>query len=302
MLSGAESLPRPAQGEAGLWSSVFQRGLFGARGNPLVRLGLLLLFGFALVALCAPWLAPFDPHARVTQPFSAPSAAHWLGANDIGQDILCELIFGTRVSLFMGTTAAIISVALSLTVGLLSGYFGGILDTVLMRLVDLVLVMPFLPLMLILAAYLGPGIGTELLVIGMLLWAGPARIVRVHVLSVRGLPYVDAGHAIGVGSGRMLRFYLLPAVWPLLIAQFVRVANVAILTEASLSFLGLGDPVQKSWGTILYYANVRGAYLTGAWLWWIVPPGLCVALVVLGFAFTALALEEKANPRLRAAA
>lgn len=267
--------------------------------NRLSWVGLALLAGFLLVALSAPWLAPYDPQERVARPFMPPNQEHWLGTNDIGQDILSELIYGTRLSLFFGIGAALLSVALSAAVGLVAGYSGGLVDSLLMRLVDLALAFPFLPLMIVLAAYLGPGLLTELLVISVLLWAGPARIIRAQVLVTNTLPYVEGARAIGAQSGRILWYYLLPAVVPLLIAQFIRAVNVSIVAEASLSFLGLGDPTQKSWGTILYYANARGAYLTNAWLWWVVPPGLCIAGAVLGFALTGLALEEAADPRLR---
>jgi peptide/nickel transport system permease protein len=267
--------------------------------RPASCVGLALLSVFLVMAVFAPVLAPYDPHARVGRPFTAPNGQHWLGTNDIGQNILSELIYGTRVSLGIGLAAALVSLVISASVGLLAGYTGGVVDQALMRLVDLLLVFPFLPLMIVLAAYLGAGGAMQLLVIVLVLWAGPARIIRAQTLTTRSQAYVEGGRAVGARSRRILWRYLLPAVVPLLIVQFVRAVNVAILIEASLSFLGLGDPVQKSWGTMLYYANVRGAYLTGAWLWWIVPPGVCIAAVILGFTLLGLTLEEWANPRLR---
>ena len=251
------------------------------------------------VAGLAPWVAPYDPEATSGAPFAAPTRAHLLGTNDIGQDILSELIYGARISLVIGALAALVAITLGTMVGLVAGYFGGWVDAVLMRLVDVVLVIPFLPLMILLAAYLGPSFWNIILVIGLLVWARPARVMRAQVLSVKTLDYVDAARALGASAGRIVRRHLLPAVLSLALAQFIMAASNAILIEASLSFLGLGDPTAKSWGSVLYYAQVRNAFLSGAWLWWVLPPGLLITLAVLGFAFTGFALEEVINPRLR---
>ncbi|MDR7402928.1 MAG: ABC transporter permease [Armatimonadota bacterium] len=261
--------------------------------------GMALLATLVALALLAPWVAPYDPEEASGLPFEPPSRRHLLGTNDIGQDILSELIYGTRVSLLIGFLAAVVSAGLGTLVGVVAGYVGGWVDVVLMRVVDVVLVIPFLPLMILLAAYLGPSLGTMVLVIGLLAWARPARVLRAQVLSVRELDYVDAARALGASTGRILRRHILPGVLSLSLAQFILAASNAILIEASLSFLGLGDPVTKSWGSILYYAQVRSAFLSGAWPWWVVPPGLLITLAVLGFAFTGFALEEALHPRLR---
>jgi len=253
----------------------------------------------AATAVFAPWVAPYNPEETSGGPFEAPSRLHLLGTNDIGQDILSELIFGARISLVIGFLAAIVAISIGTAVGTVAGYFGGWVDTVLMRAVDVVLVIPFLPLMILLAAYLGPSFWNIILVIGLLVWARPARVLRSQVLSLRSLEYIDAARALGASAGRILRLHVLPGVISLSLAQFILAASNAILIEASLSFLGLGDPTAKSWGSILYYAQVRSAFLTGAWLWWVLPPGLLITLAVLGFAFTGFALEEVLNPRLR---
>ena len=168
-----------------------------------------------------------------------------------------------------------------------------------MRFVDVLLALPFLPLMIVLGVYVGPGLVTEIIVIGAVIWARTAREIRSQVLSLRERSYVAAARAMGARNGYLLTRHLAPAVAPLVIPQLVRAANVAILLEASLSFLGLGDPAAKSWGTMLYYANARSAFLMDAWLWWVLPPGLCIMAVVLGFALVGYALEERARPRLR---
>jgi peptide/nickel transport system ATP-binding protein/peptide/nickel transport system permease protein len=252
----------------------------------------------ALTALFAPMLAPFDPTERVGRPFQVPSAIHPLGTNDIGQDILSELIFGARISLLVGTLAALIAIVIGTTVGLLAGYFPR-LGMALMRVVDIILVLPFLPLLILLAAYLGRSLVNTILVIGLLSWAGTARVIRSHVLTCVKYDYMLAARAVGAHHGYILVRHLLPQVLLLAVGQFVEATSAAILLEASLSFLGLGDPLKKSWGAILYWAQVRGAFLTPAWLWWVLPPGLMIVAASLGFALVGFALEQILNPRLR---
>lgn len=272
------------------------------------RLGAVGIVGVILIVMLsaagglAPWIAPYDPDETIGNPFEPPSSRHWLGTNDVGRDILSELIYGVRVSMTIGFLASLVSITIGTLVGVVAGYFSGWVDTALMRLVDIVLVIPFLPLMILLAAYLGPSFWNIILVIGLLVWARPARVVRAQVLSIRSLDYVDAARVLGASAGRILRRHILPGVLSLSLAQFILAASGAILIEASLSFLGLGDPTAKSWGSTLYYAQVRSAFLSGAWKWWVIPPGLLITTAVLGFAFTGFALEELLNPRLRRAA
>jgi ABC-type dipeptide/oligopeptide/nickel transport system permease subunit len=261
--------------------------------------GVLLLVALTATAVFAPLLSPHDPEATVGDPFARPNRAHPLGTNDIGQDILSELIYGARISLTIGFLAASIAVGIGTAVGVASGFLGGWVDATLMRAVDLVLVIPFLPLMILLAAYLGPSFWNINIVIGILVWARPARVIRSQVLSVKSLDYVEAALALGSLPLRVMLRHILPAVLPLALAQFILAASNAILIEASLSFLGLGDPTAKSWGSVLYYAQVRNAFLSGAWVWWVIPPGLLITAATLGFAFTGFALEELLNPRMR---
>ncbi|WP_191567570.1 ABC transporter permease [Metabacillus idriensis] len=267
--------------------------------NSLGLFGLCLLIIFLLIALLAPIIAPFDPTERVGPPFSKPNGQFLLGTNDVGQDILSELLYGTRISLLIGVIAAFISILLGCIVGVISGYFGGKIDAFFMRLVDLVLVIPFLPLMILLAAFIGPSFWNIVLVISLLTWASPARVIRSQVLTLKTKGYVEAAKSIGTNIKVILIRHILPGVIPIALSQFVLAASNSILTEASLSFLGLGDPFTKSWGTILYYAQARGAFLTDAWIWWVLPPGVLITTLVIGFAFTGYSLEEILNPRLR---
>lgn len=264
-----------------------------------VTIGLLIVITLTVMAVFAPRLSPYDPRARVDKPFLPPSTAHRLGTNDIGQDILSELIYGARVSLLVGAVAALVALVIGTTVGLLAGYYPRRFGPLLMRLVDVILVLPFLPLLIILAAYLGRNLLNTTLIIGVLIWAGSARVIRAQVLTITRQEYVEAARALGARDRHILLRHILPQVLLLAIGQFVQATSAAILLEASLSFLGLGDPLQKSWGSVLYWAQVRGAFLTPAWLWWVLPPGLLIGAASLGFAMIGFALEQIINPRLR---
>lgn len=260
--------------------------------------GAFFIAGFVLTAIFAPLLSPYDPAARIGRPFARPSAEHWLGTNDIGQDILSELIYGTRISLVVGVTAGFVTVFIGVTVGLMAGYFPR-LGSLLMRFTDIILILPFLPLLIILSAYLGRSIFNTILIIGLLVWAGTARVIRGQVLVITQQDYVTAARGMGAKHGHIILRHILPQVMLLAIGEFVQATSQAILLEAALSFLGLGDPTQKSWGTILYWAQVRGAFLSPAWVWWVLPPGLLISMATLGFALVGFALEQVVNPRLR---
>lgn len=263
------------------------------------RTGLALLLFLLFLAGAGPWIAPYDAAAQTGAPFSAPSAAHWLGTNDIGQDILSELIVGTRVSLSIGFTAAALAIVLGTLVGVIAGFLGGRTDATLMRLVDVVLVLPFIPLMIVLAAFFGASAGNLIIAISLLIWARPARVIRSSALGIRNLTYVEGAQALGASNLHILWKHVLPGVLPIAVSQFILAASSSILIEASLAFLGLGDPIRKSWGTVLYYAQIRGAFLNGSWPWWVVPPGVLISMAVLGFALTGRAVEAALFPRLQ---
>lgn len=261
--------------------------------------GLAILGVLALVAATAPLLAPYDPADRVGRPFAAPSTEHLLGTNDVGHDLLSELIYGARISLLVGIVAALAATVIGAVVGLLAGYARGWVDTALMRFVDVVLALPVLPLTIVIGVFAGPGLVTQIVVISAVIWAGVARELRAQVLSLRERDHIQALRAMGAGAGHVLPRHVLPAVAPLLVPQFVLATKSAILLEASLSFLGLGDATAKSWGAMLSIAHARSAFLTDAWLWWVIPPGLAIAITVMAFALLGYAFEERARPSLR---
>lgn len=264
--------------------------------------GLALFALLVVVALAAPLLAPYDPSARVGTPFARPSAAHLLGTDDVGQDLLSQLVHSARISLLVGIVAAAAATGIGTAVGVLAGYARGWVDSALMRLVDVVLALPVLPLTIVIGVFAGPGLRTQIAVIGAVIWAGAARELRAQVLSLRERDHIQALRAMGARPAYVLARHVLPAVAPLVAPQFVLAVKTAIALEASLAFLGLGDLTAQSWGTMLSLAHARSAFLTDAWLWWVVPPGLAIALTVLAFALLGCALEERARPELRAPA
>ncbi|MEO1288145.1 MAG: ABC transporter permease [Chloroflexota bacterium] len=162
-----------------------------------------------------------------------------------------------------------------------------------------ILILPFLPLLIILAAYLGRSLLNTVLIISVLVWAGTARIIRAQVLVIKQQDYVLAARSLGATDTHIIFRHIVPQTMLLVIGEFVQAVGQAILLEASLSFLGLGDPLQKSWGTVLHWANVRGAFLSPAWVWWVLPPGLLIAMATLGFALIGFSLEDHFNPRLK---
>ena len=254
-------------------------------------LGVAIVAVFVLAVILAPYLAPYDPYLRVGGPFEPPSGEHLLGTNDIGNDVLSELIYGGRISLMVGFVAAFIIVVTGSVIGLVSGYLGGVIDEVLMRITDIVLALPRLPLMIVMAAYLGPGIGTIIFVYCVVGWGTLARQVRSQVLSVKESTFVEASRAIGAGNIHIMASHILPNVMGIIIANAVMEIMFAILTEAGLSFLGLGDPTLKSWGVMLYFAQRQGAFIQQAW-WVIFPPGMAISLVSCGFNFIGTALND----------
>lgn len=263
--------------------------------------GLVMLAAIILVALFAPVLAPYDPNEAVRisieNIYTAPSQAHWLGTDDAGKDVLTNLIFGARVSLIVGFFASFIALVIGGAVGIISGFYGGRVEVVLMRLTDILLVIPDLPLMIILVALLGRNMWIIIVVIGILYWTSTARVVRAQTLSVKERKFVQRARAIGAGNMYIVRRHIFPLVFPLMVVNAVLVISGSILAESTLAFLGLGDPTRLSWGQMLQFAFTRGAMSAGAW-WALIPPGLAVVWVVLGLTLLGNGLERVFNPRL----
>ncbi|PKL24804.1 MAG: ABC transporter permease [Spirochaetae bacterium HGW-Spirochaetae-3] len=270
------------------------------RSNALGVVGLAIIVLFAVVALAGPFLAPYDPlsFGRPQDVLRAPGPGHLLGTDDLGRDVATALVAGSRVSLLVGLSATLISMLVGTLVGVVAGYYGRWVDTALMRFTDVFLVLPWLPLMLVLAALLGPSVWNIVLVIGLTGWAGTARVIRAQTLAIKERQFMERARSIGAGDGHIIMHHLMPNVFPLIFANTILVTAVSILSETTLSFLGMGDSTRPSWGTMLHFAFESGAASSGA-LWFILPPGFCVLLLVMGFTFLGYAFDEILNPKLR---
>jgi peptide/nickel transport system permease protein len=272
------------------------------RKSRLGMIGLVVLIFFIAVAVFAPLIANkagLDPTCPCTgEPLQPPSLRFPFGTDNFGRSVLTLTVWGSRPSLIVGFFATLISVAIGAVIGIVAGYFGGKPETVLMRLTDWFLVIPFLPLAIVLASVLGPSLFVIIVVIGITSWPSTARIVRAQSLSVKTRPYVERARALGAGHWHLTSRHILPNVGPLIFANTVLLVAIAILSETTLSFLGLGDPLSTSWGTTLQAAFSAGAASAGQW-WWLVPPGLAIVFVVLAFTLCGFALDEILNPKLR---
>lgn len=271
----------------------------GSRG--MVVTGAVILGVLVVLAVLAPLLAPYDPHAPVGAPLASPSWGHWLGTNDVGQDVLSQVLWGSRAALVVAVAAAAGSIALGVIAGAGAGLLGGFADLVVMRVTDLFLALPALPLLIVVVALAGPSRLTLIVVIAGFSWPWTARIVRSQVLSLRHRRFVHAAGGFGAPPWYVLRRHLVPAIAPLAAAGFVEVAGVAIVIDAGLAFLGLADPGTASWGLMLNRAvTYPGLYFTSAWTWWVIPPGLAVTFAVLALTFLGMGLSGTRHGALRA--
>ncbi len=266
-----------------------------------IRLGLGIIGFFVLIAIFAPLLAHYDPQAftpgaSVPEP---PSAAHWLGTTQTGQDVFSQVVYGTRLTLLIGFSVGLAATAISVVMGLLAGYFGGVLDDILSLLMNVFLVMPALPLAIVMAGYVtvrGPvPVAIVLIITG---WAWGARVLRAQTLSMRQRDFVQAAKASGEGFMRIIFAEILPNEIAIVFSSLIFTVLYAILAEIGLEFLGLSDVTAASWGTVLFWANNDNALLQEAW-WWFVPAGLCIALLGAGLALVNFGIDEITNPRLR---
>jgi peptide/nickel transport system permease protein len=268
---------------------------------PKVMFGLVIVVFFIGLAFLGPLLDHTSPDTTSAVTLRPPSLSHWLGTTQQGQDVLAQVIYGARISIEVGLGAGVLTTVWSVLVGLTGGYIAGVGSEVLSMFSNVFLVIPSLPLVVILAAYL-PNAGSTgvILVITATGWAWGARVLRAQTLSLRRRDFVEAARATGESSFKIMLYDILPNELAIITATFLASVVGAILTEASIAFLGLSNVTQWSWGTILYWAQVSGAELSRAW-WWFVPPGLCIALIGTGLAFINFGIDDVINPRLRGA-
>jgi peptide/nickel transport system permease protein len=267
--------------------------------SKLAIAGMVLVLIFILVAILGSTLAPYSPSATSSATLQAPSASHLLGTTQTGQDVLSELLVAAGPSLAVGFLAAAIATALSIIIGVAGGYFRGFAGDTLSSFANVFLVVPSLPLIIVLAAYLPTkSVVPMAIVISVTGWAWGARLMRVQTLSLRQRDHIVAARAIGERTWRIMFVELMPGLLPIITSAFLFTVVFAIVTQAGLAFLGLTDISTWSWGTMLYWSQNDQAFTQGAW-WWYVPPGLCIALLGMGMGLINFALDEIINPRLR---
>lgn len=273
-----------------------------ARNNPTSSLGVMILALFTFVAIFAPYLAPHAPmeyqyiDGRLAR-LQAPSGKFLLGTTYYGQDVLSQVIVGSRIALVVGVVAAVFLSFIGTNVGLISGYLGGRTDIILMRITDIAFGIPFLPFAVVLIGLTKPSIWSIIITISLLMWRTTARVIRSQVLSLKERPFTVAAKVSGASDLRIMYVHLLPNLLPMSFLYVALGVAWATLSEASLSFLGFGDLRAISWGQMLYYAFVTGSTRDS---WWVVlPPGICITLFVLSSFFVGQAYEDKINPRLR---
>ena len=287
------------------WLESFLEGWSIFRQNLLGKIGLSLLIMFALMALFSylpPLINPmYNPMTGVDPNIfgcSGPSLKHWLGTDFMGRDILSQLLAGARVAFMVGVSAAVMSIALGTAIGMTAGYLGKFTDTVLMRLADMIMVMPTLLVVLLLAAVFGQlNIWTIVLIIALFRWPGVSRIIRGQTLSLKQRPFVEAAKVAGASHMRIIFRHIMPNVLPLAFLFMTFRVTSAIITEAALAFLGFGDPGTVSWGMMLQWVWKTGNMFQAPY--WLLPPGICISLITLSFYMLGRAMDEVLDPRLR---
>jgi len=296
-----------------LWRETLQEHWAQLTDELSVRLSMLTVAFFVLVAILAPYIAPNPPLERqyqtadeiLIEKWAEPSlfgfgadSGYVLGTTAEGFDIFSQLVFGTRAALLVGLIAAVFTAGIGTFVGLIAGYYGGTIDDALMRLVDFMYGLPLLPTVIVLVALTGPSLWNIILAVIVLQWRATARVIRSQALSLRERPFVKAAEVAGAGDWHIISRHLAPNVLPMSFLYGSFAIAWAILTEAGVSFIGLGDPNTVSWGTMLQASRAYSALSFGAW-WWFVPPGVCIGLLVISGFLIGRGYEEITNPKLQ---
>ena len=260
------------------------------------KVGVIIILFFLFIALAAPLLRTVNPHqsGNSAELLMSPNGQFWFGTDDLGRDVWSQVIYGSRVSLLIGFVSAFVTVFTGALIGIIAGFYGGILEEILMRIVDFFMMLPALPLMIVLAAVLGPSIWNIIFVVSLISWPTTARVVRSQVLSLKERPFVEASRCIGATNSFLMFREIFPNVVPILFAEAVIMITEAIYAEAVLSFLGLGDPVRMSWGSMLHFAFDSGTMARAPW--WVLPPIGSIVLLIIGFSFLGTAVSDILKP------
>lgn len=264
------------------------------------KLGLFGLLVIVVIAAFAPLIAIYPPSGITGDALESPCEAHILGTDELGMDIWSQICYGARASLVIGFAVACVAGFGGGALGILAGYTGGTGDQLLLRMIDVTMALPSFPLLIVISAFMGPNIFNVILILILFSWAKPARIARSQTLSIKSHAYITAARSYGATPGYLLRRHIFPEILPILLVLILGISSYAIVAEAGLAFLGLGDPTSKSWGMMLYYATRFSAiYFTPYWMWWLIPPLVALILLLLCLAFIGRDLERVLDPRLR---
>lgn len=272
------------------------------RRSKLAILGISLLLSFTLLAIFAPMIAPYEPNTRqyaeddTWLSKESPSLEYPLGTTEDGYDVLSQLIWGSRIAMFVGFLGAFMVAVIGTMAGVVSGYYGGVVDESIMRVVDILYGLPFIPFVIVLASIFGGNVWNVLFGIALLYWLTTARVIRSEVLSIKERPYIEAARATGASDLRIITIHIIPNVLPLTALYAAIAVGYSIVAEASISFLGFGDPTIPSWGIMLQRVFIHQAL--DAW-WWLFPPGFAITAVVLGAYLAGRGYDEIVNPQLQ---
>lgn len=263
------------------------------------RLGIIFVFLIIFIGVFGPYLSTHSHKVPSGKALEAPSREHLLGTDDLGIDLLSQIFYGARISVIIGFSTAILAGLGGSILGVIAGYYGGFVDKFIMRLVDIMIALPDLPMMILLGAFFGPSIRNIVLVLAFFSWTSPARIIRSKIISIKEESYIKMAESYGAGFFHLLRTHFLPEIMPILSITIIRITSKAIVAEAGLSFLGLGDPTSKSWALILNHGiNFKGIYFTDYWKWWVMAPLLATMLLILAISTISRDLERIFNEKL----
>ena len=263
----------------------------------ILWISIVILCIYIVIALCAPVIAPLGPTAITGKPLQPPDTTHLLGTNGVGQDVFAQLVYGARITLLYGFCAAFLSVAISTSVGIILGYYGGYLDEITCRVLDILMPIPLFPLLIVLTAFFSPGVVEVSILMGLLGSIHGVRVIRAPALSLARTHFVEGARAIGATDLRIMSRHILPNLMPIVTVKFVSSSQHFLLMGVGLSFIGLWDTMNVDWGSMIQNAYSSGALSLGLW-WWILPPGLAVVGISLALALAGYSLEESFNPRL----
>jgi peptide/nickel transport system permease protein len=273
------------------------------RGENLSIAGLIIVGIFLVLAIIGPSIVPYEPYEEIVDEMGlvpedkTPSKEHWFGLTRFGYDVFSQTIVSARTAIIVGLISAVMVVFVGANLGLIAGYYGGWIDEIIMRITDIAYGIPFLPMAIVLMTLLGRGVSNVIIVVVALFWRTTTRVIRAQVLTIKERPFIDAARVAGAGNLRIIYRHIAPNVLPMAFLYVALAVGWAVIAEASISFLGFGDPDSVSWGQMIHYVFAAQMFRQ-AW-WWFLPPGLCIVFLVMATFWIGLAYEKVVNPRLK---